>query len=241
MLKSHDVDISLILDLFWTFGDSAYLTIFKILFIGSSGYTIYLMLNDYKPTHDPNIDTFKVQYLLGASALLAILFPQNYKSFEVCISCLGYRDTLSRWSVIDSLDLFNLARVRCDTSTIVHVTANRWSGNNHNTLSFCPWTLSSTVYSKLDLSLLCWEPFWSRSRCCRYHPDGSIFRLFLYLLHKVSWIRESILITVTKWDIGFWRARNFLSRYECWVGFYETLLQFILVLHKVAASIHPVL
>jgi ER lumen protein retaining receptor len=43
------------------------------------------MLNDYKPTHDPNIDTFKVQYLLGSSALLALLFPHNYTFFEVCV------------------------------------------------------------------------------------------------------------------------------------------------------------
>jgi ER lumen protein retaining receptor len=93
------------LDLFWTFGGSAYLTIFKILFIGSSGYTIYLMLNDYKPTHDPNIDTFKVQYLLGASALLAILFPQNYKSFEILW-------TFSIWleSVVILPQLFMLQR-----------------------------------------------------------------------------------------------------------------------------------
>lgn len=44
------------------------------------------MLNDYKPTHDPNIDTFKVQYLLGISAVLAILFPRDYRISEVgCI------------------------------------------------------------------------------------------------------------------------------------------------------------
>jgi ER lumen protein retaining receptor len=71
------------LDLFWTFTDSAYLTIFKLLFIGSSAYTIYLMLNDYKPTHDPNLDTFKVQYLLGLSAILAVLFPEKYTPHEV--------------------------------------------------------------------------------------------------------------------------------------------------------------
>ena len=41
------------------------------------------MLNDYKPTHDPNIDTFKVQYLLGGSAVLAILFPYRYEITEV--------------------------------------------------------------------------------------------------------------------------------------------------------------
>lgn len=71
------------LDLFWTFTDSIYNTVFKILFIGSSTYTIYLMLNDYKPTQDPNTDTFKVEYLLGFSALLAILFPQQYTISEI--------------------------------------------------------------------------------------------------------------------------------------------------------------
>jgi ER lumen protein retaining receptor len=44
------------------------------------------MLNDYKPTHDPNLDTFKVQYLLGISALLAILFPHDYRFSEVSVS-----------------------------------------------------------------------------------------------------------------------------------------------------------
>jgi ER lumen protein retaining receptor len=63
--------------------DSLYLTTFKLLFIGSSAYIIYLMLNDYKPTHDPNIDTFKVQYLLGISVILALLFPHDYRLSEV--------------------------------------------------------------------------------------------------------------------------------------------------------------
>lgn len=41
------------------------------------------MVNDYKPTHDPNVDTFKVQYLLGGSALMAILWPAKYTIPEV--------------------------------------------------------------------------------------------------------------------------------------------------------------
>jgi len=41
------------------------------------------MLTDYKPTHDPNIDTFKVEYLLGGSAVLAVLFPYRYEITEV--------------------------------------------------------------------------------------------------------------------------------------------------------------
>jgi ER lumen protein retaining receptor len=70
-------------DLFWSFTGSAWNTIFKIIFISSSAYTLYLMLNDYKPTHDPNLDTFKVRYLLGGSAILAVLFPYKYNPAEI--------------------------------------------------------------------------------------------------------------------------------------------------------------
>jgi ER lumen protein retaining receptor len=41
------------------------------------------MLNDYRPTHDPNQDTFKVEYLLIGAALLAIIFPYEYKLSEI--------------------------------------------------------------------------------------------------------------------------------------------------------------
>ena len=70
-------------DIFWTFTNSAWNTTFKLLFLGSSAYTVYLMLNDYKPTQDPGLDTFKVEYLLGGSAVLAILLPYEYKFSEV--------------------------------------------------------------------------------------------------------------------------------------------------------------
>lgn len=77
------VYITRYLDLFWTFTDSTYNTIFKLLFLGSSGYTIYLMTTAYKPTHDPNLDTFRVQYLLGGSLVLAVLFPYSYTPAEI--------------------------------------------------------------------------------------------------------------------------------------------------------------
>jgi ER lumen protein retaining receptor len=41
------------------------------------------MLNDYKPTHDPNQDTFKVEYLVGGAAVIGILFPYKYTMAEV--------------------------------------------------------------------------------------------------------------------------------------------------------------
>jgi ER lumen protein retaining receptor len=41
------------------------------------------MLNDYKPTHDPNADTFKVEYLLVGSGLLALFFPYSWAPTEM--------------------------------------------------------------------------------------------------------------------------------------------------------------
>ncbi|KIW18184.1 hypothetical protein PV08_02472 [Exophiala spinifera] len=70
-------------DIFWTFTDSAWNTIFKIIFLSSSAYTLWVMLNDYKPTHDPNLDTFRVSYLTGGSAILAILFPYKWTISEM--------------------------------------------------------------------------------------------------------------------------------------------------------------
>jgi ER lumen protein retaining receptor len=41
------------------------------------------MTTAYKPTHDPNLDTFRVQYLLGGSLLLAIVYPYQYTPSEI--------------------------------------------------------------------------------------------------------------------------------------------------------------
>ncbi|KAL2759800.1 hypothetical protein ACRALDRAFT_2038580 [Sodiomyces alcalophilus JCM 7366] len=75
------VYITRYLDLFST--NTLYNLIFKILFITSQGYIIYLMATTYKPTNDPSLDTFRVQYLLGGAAVLALLFPYFYSVSEV--------------------------------------------------------------------------------------------------------------------------------------------------------------
>lgn len=69
------------LDLYKT--HSVYNFIFKVLFISSQGYIIYLMTTKYKPTNDPNLDTFRARFLLGAAAALAILFPYKYTFMEI--------------------------------------------------------------------------------------------------------------------------------------------------------------
>ncbi|KAM0480248.1 hypothetical protein ACHAPX_004076 [Trichoderma viride] len=75
------LNIFRVADLFST--ESYYNIIFKILFISSQGYIIYLMTNAYKPTNDINTDTFRVQYLLGAAAALALIFPYHYTPSEI--------------------------------------------------------------------------------------------------------------------------------------------------------------
>ncbi|EFX06678.1 er lumen protein retaining receptor [Grosmannia clavigera kw1407] len=69
------------LDLFST--NSIYNVIFKILFISSQGYILYLMTTSFKPTNDPNLDTFRVEYLLGGAAVLGILIPYQYSFSEI--------------------------------------------------------------------------------------------------------------------------------------------------------------
>ncbi len=41
------------------------------------------MVTSYKPTNDPNLDTFRVQYLIGGAAVLAVLFPYVYSAWEI--------------------------------------------------------------------------------------------------------------------------------------------------------------
>lgn len=41
------------------------------------------MINEYRPTNDPNLDTFRISYLLGGSAVLAVVFPYAYTPTEI--------------------------------------------------------------------------------------------------------------------------------------------------------------
>ena len=41
------------------------------------------MAKAYRPTNDANLDTFRVEYLLGFAGVLALLFPAKYTFLEV--------------------------------------------------------------------------------------------------------------------------------------------------------------
>lgn len=66
----------------------------KIFFIGSSLYILYLMKVKFKATYDSNLDTFRIEYLLGGSLILALALPYEYTVMEVSAGLSGSRDML---------------------------------------------------------------------------------------------------------------------------------------------------
>ncbi|VDM01230.1 unnamed protein product [Schistocephalus solidus] len=72
------------LDLFTTFV-SVYNSLAKIVFIVSSFATLYLIYVKFKATYDSNHDTFRVEFLIAACAVLALLVNQEFSFIEVIL------------------------------------------------------------------------------------------------------------------------------------------------------------
>ncbi|KAI8988739.1 ER lumen protein retaining receptor [Pilobolus umbonatus] len=70
------------LDLFYK-RVSLYNTVMKIFFIASSVYILYLMKFKYKATYDASLDTFRIEYLLGLSAVIGLLTSYIYTLTEI--------------------------------------------------------------------------------------------------------------------------------------------------------------
>lgn len=62
---------------------SAYNTVMKIFFIGSSLYTLYLMKFRFRPTSDPGLDTFRLEYLLVPCVLLSLILTYAWTPTEM--------------------------------------------------------------------------------------------------------------------------------------------------------------
>jgi ER lumen protein retaining receptor len=69
-------------DLFWSYV-SLYNTVMKVFFISSSLYILYLMKHPFRPTFDPNIDTFKIEFLVIGAFAAAMVFNYEYSFSEV--------------------------------------------------------------------------------------------------------------------------------------------------------------
>ncbi|KAI9310615.1 er lumen protein retaining receptor, variant [Dichotomocladium elegans] len=62
---------------------SVYNTCMKVYFIASSVYILYLMKIKYRATYDQRMDTFPYVYLVGAAAVLGVVFSYDYTPVEV--------------------------------------------------------------------------------------------------------------------------------------------------------------
>ncbi|KAN0125754.1 ER lumen protein retaining receptor [Russula decolorans] len=70
------------LDIFFTWV-SVYNFIMKIFFISSSVYILYLMKVRFRPTNDPSIDTFRVEYLVAPAVILGLIFNYSHSITEI--------------------------------------------------------------------------------------------------------------------------------------------------------------
>ncbi|KAK0454348.1 probable ERD2-ER lumen protein-retaining receptor [Armillaria ostoyae] len=62
---------------------SLYNIVMKLFFIFSSCYILYLMRFRFRPTHDPSIDTFRIEYLLGPCVVLSFIFNYKFSFTEI--------------------------------------------------------------------------------------------------------------------------------------------------------------
>lgn len=70
------------LNLFYKFY-SLYNSLLKVFFIVSSVYTVYIMTTKYQKTITNHVDTFPVKYLVGGSAILAVIFNLKFSFLEI--------------------------------------------------------------------------------------------------------------------------------------------------------------
>jgi len=64
---------------------SLYNTSMKLVFLASSYATLYLIYLKFRATYDRNHDTFRVEFLLIPSVLLALLINHQFSALEVCV------------------------------------------------------------------------------------------------------------------------------------------------------------
>lgn len=57
----------------------------KIVFLGSSGATVFFIYSKFRATYDRNHDSFRIEFLLLPTAILALLLNHEFSVMEVCL------------------------------------------------------------------------------------------------------------------------------------------------------------
>eukprot|EP00299_Pterocystis_sp_00344_P002435 c12746_g1_i1.p1 GENE.c12746_g1_i1~~c12746_g1_i1.p1 ORF type:complete len:215 (-),score=20.69 c12746_g1_i1:42-686(-) len=82
------------LDIVYNF-TSIYNTVFKIMYLASSGYIIYLMRGPLKIKYDAEHDSFNVLYLLGPCVVLALIFNYDFSFTEILWAFSEYLEAVA--------------------------------------------------------------------------------------------------------------------------------------------------
>lgn len=56
----------------------------KVLFVSASCTTVFFIFQKFKPTYDGNHDTFRVEFAVVPSMVLALIFNYEFTPLEVC-------------------------------------------------------------------------------------------------------------------------------------------------------------
>lgn len=141
----------------------------------------------FRPTHDPSIDTFRVEYLIAPSLILALLFNYSYSIVEVFWSFSIFLESIAILP-----QLFILQRTgEAETITTHYLAAlgayrglyiPNWI---YRSVELAP--LPSTDSSLLTggLQLFCGGSCRPDLNLCRSRTDWSLPRLLLCVLHQV--------------------------------------------------------
>lgn len=57
----------------------------KVVFLGSSGATVFFIYSKFRATYDRNHDSFRIEFLLLPTAILALLLNHEFSVMEVCL------------------------------------------------------------------------------------------------------------------------------------------------------------
>ncbi|KAG4098158.1 ER lumen protein retaining receptor [Neocallimastix lanati (nom. inval.)] len=74
---------------------SIYNTVMKIFFLCSSIFIVYLMKFKLQATWQPSLDTFKVEFLIIPSAILALIFNHKFTILEILWSFSIYLESVA--------------------------------------------------------------------------------------------------------------------------------------------------
>lgn len=161
-----------------------YLIVMKIFFLASSFYVIYLMKFKFRYVRDDlcssrvevDIDTIRLEYLLGGSAVLALLFNYKFTLLEILWSFSIFLEAVAILP-----QMFLLQRLgEAETITTHYIFAL----GAYRTMYLLNWVYRY-VASKLTQSHLRTQaPFRLHCVHCRSRTDRAVCGLFLqYVVH----------------------------------------------------------